>query len=198
MLAHQCAVTPSPCCPFGIGASRKVTPPSLFARLLQAASTRISSTGFSIASTHRFFPIDHQLPNIQQHLRIDGWEHVLMDYQPIYQQEATSSNTVPLHPPESEQAHFQSTSASASITEPKPTRSSARVKAARQKEKEREQAKDREGDSAEQSIAVPLESTRATRSSTQSKNKRFREGSLGNGKSKETTEETTRVSRKYA
>ncbi|KAG1723840.1 uncharacterized protein EDB91DRAFT_1340148 [Suillus paluster] len=127
-------------------------------------------------------------------LRIDGWEHVLMDYQPIHQQEATSSS-VPLQPPESEQAHFPATSASASTTEFKPTRSSARVKAAKQKEKEREQAKDREGDSAEQSVAVPSESTRATRSTTQTKNKRPREGSSGNGKSKEISDETTRVSK---
>ncbi|KAG1728087.1 hypothetical protein EDB19DRAFT_1897431 [Suillus lakei] len=67
-----------------------------------------------------------------------------------------------------------------------PIRSSARVKAAKQKEKEREQAKDREGDSAEQSVAVLSESTRETRSITQAKNKRPREGSSGNGKSKET------------
>ncbi|KAG1831365.1 hypothetical protein EV424DRAFT_1525835 [Suillus variegatus] len=79
-----------------------------------------------------------------------------------------------------------------------PIRSSARVKAAKQKEKEREQAKDREGDSAEQYIAVPLESTRETRSTTQAKNKRTREGSSGNGKFKESSEETARVSKSRA
>ncbi|KAG1780930.1 hypothetical protein EV702DRAFT_963221 [Suillus placidus] len=77
-----------------------------------------------------------------------------------------------------------------------PIRSSARVKAAKQKEKEREQAKDREGDSAEQSVAVPSESTRETRSTT--KNKRPREGSSGNGKFKESSEETSRVSKSRA
>ncbi|KAG1855544.1 hypothetical protein C8R48DRAFT_768916 [Suillus tomentosus] len=66
-----------------------------------------------------------------------------MDYQPIYQQEATSSS-VSLQPLESEQAHFPSTSASVSTIDFKPICSSARVKAAKQGEKEREQAKDRE------------------------------------------------------
>ncbi|KAG1850714.1 hypothetical protein F4604DRAFT_1907303, partial [Suillus subluteus] len=129
-----------------------------------------------------------------QNLRTDGWEHVLMDYQPIHQQEATSSS-VSLQPLESEQAQFPLTSASVSTIDSKPIRSSARVKAAKQKEKEREQAKDREGDSAEQSVAVPSESTRETRSATQAKNKRPREGSSGNGKFKESSEETARVSR---
>lgn len=118
-----------------------------------------------------------------------------MDYQPIYQQEATSSS-VSLQPLESEQAHFPSTSASVSTIDFKPIRSSARVKAAKQKEKEREQAKDREGDSAEQSVAVPSESTRETRSITQAKSKRPREGSSGNGKFKESSEETARVSKR--
>lgn len=120
-----------------------------------------------------------------------------MDYQPINQQEATSSS-VSLQPLESEQAQFPSTSASVSTVDSKPIRSSARVKAAKQKEKEREQAKDREGDSAEQSVAVPSESTRETRSAAQAKNKRPREGSSGNGKFKESSEETARVSRSRA
>lgn len=116
-----------------------------------------------------------------------------MDYQPLYHQEATSSS-VPLQLPESEQVILPS----ASTIESKPTRSSARVKAAKQKEKEREQAKDREGDSADQSVAAPAESTRETRSTTQGKSKRFREGSSGNGKSKETSGDTIRVSKRYA
>lgn len=120
-----------------------------------------------------------------------------MDYQPIHQQEATSSS-VSLQPLESEQAHFPSTSAPVSTIDSKPIRSSARVKAAKQKEKEREQAKDREGDSAEQSVAVPSESTRETRSITQAKSKRPREGSSGNGKFKESSEETARVSKSRA
>lgn len=120
-----------------------------------------------------------------------------MDYQPIHQQEATSSS-VSLQPLESEQAHFPSTSTPVSTIDSKPIRSSARVKAAKQKEKEREQAKDREGDSAEQSVAVPSESTRETRSITQAKSKRPREGSSGNGKFKESSEETARVSKSRA
>ncbi|KAF8449163.1 hypothetical protein L210DRAFT_3609574 [Boletus edulis BED1] len=73
-------------------------------------------------------------------------------------------------------------------------RSSARVKAARQKEKEREQARDKDSDAVEQSSA-PSENTRTPKSTT-SKNKRSREVASGKGKAKDSTDDTTRASKR--
>ncbi|KAF9221474.1 hypothetical protein BS17DRAFT_758087 [Gyrodon lividus] len=70
----------------------------------------------------------------------------------------------------------------------------ARVKAAKQKEKEREQARDKDSDSAEQSAALP-ENTRSSKPTT-SKNKRSREVASGQGKAKDSNDDSTRASKR--
>ncbi|KAF8557697.1 hypothetical protein OG21DRAFT_1434490 [Imleria badia] len=66
--------------------------------------------------------------------------------------------------------------------------------AARLKEKEREQARDKDSDAVEQSSA-PSENTRASKPTT-SKNKRPREVAPGKGKAKDSTDDSTRASKR--
>ncbi|KAG8220830.1 hypothetical protein J3R82DRAFT_2323 [Butyriboletus roseoflavus] len=73
-------------------------------------------------------------------------------------------------------------------------RESLAVKAARQKEKEREQARDKDSDAVEQS-STPSENTRTLKPTT-SKNKRSREVASGKGKAKDSTDDSTRVSKR--
>lgn len=119
-----------------------------------------------------------------------------MDLQPHHRlPTASSSNTTPSQPPQSELLHFSSTSTLVSTPELRPTRSSARVKAAKQKEKERDQTRDKDSDSAEQPVLLP-EHPRTSKS-TPSKFKRPREVSTGKGKAKDLNDGSTRSSKRF-